>query len=84
MPISAPQPVCLVLANSRTQSATRSHGAPSRLVSADRTDARFEAVAKNGDPALLFSRMVGILNQMHRRNPTWGPLGVRQLSGAYI
>lgn len=37
----------------------------------------FEAVAADGDPAMLFTRLLGILDQMHKKNPTWGPLSIR-------
>lgn len=31
---------------------------------------------KNADLGLIFSRMIGILKQMHEKNPSWGPLYV--------
>jgi hypothetical protein len=34
------------------------------------------AVAKNGDIALIFDRMLTVLKVMHNTNPSWGPLYV--------
>src|SRR5262249_3913405 len=36
-----------------------------------------EALAANGNIPVLFERMVGILDAMHKANPSWGPLFVR-------
>jgi hypothetical protein len=41
------------------------------------------ALSKDADISSIFSRMLGILKIMHDKNPSWGPLFVRQPSNIY-